>query len=94
MAKKLCDKTLGPKNIPVAYIGDTIADIQTVINARKIIPDQKFISIAVAPPHLHLKRSLKEREIYESKLKTAGADLVLNSTNDIKRNLFNLFYQD
>ena len=84
LAKRLCEKELGPKNIPVAYIGDTIADIQTVINARKIIPDQKFISIGVAPPHLHLKSRRKERDLYESKLKNAGADLIVNSVKDLK----------
>ena len=64
----------------------------TIVNSRKKIPGQKFISIAVAPPHLHLKRSFKEREIYESKLKSAGADLILNSTNDIKKILCDLFF--
>ena len=84
LAKKLCDKQLGSKNVPIAYIGDTIADIQTVINARKIIPDQEFISIGVAPPHLHLKSRLKEKDFYESKLKNAGADIIVNSVNDLK----------
>ena len=76
-------KKLGPSNIPIAYIGDTIADVQTVLNARKKIPSQKFISIGVAPPHLHLEERKKERKIYESKLKEVGADLILNSVNDL-----------
>ena len=53
LASKLSENSLGDKNVPIAYVGDTIADINTVSNAKKIIPSQKFISIAVAPPHLH-----------------------------------------
>ncbi len=83
LAKKLSNKKLGSSNLPIAYIGDTIADVQTVLNARKKIPSQKFISIAIAPPHLHLESRKKERNLYESKLKEEGADLILNSLNDL-----------
>ena len=57
--------------------------INTVINARKIIPSQKFISIGIAPPHLHSKSRLNERNSYEKNLKDAGADLILNSINEL-----------
>jgi len=83
LAKKLSKNKLSSTNIPIAYIGDTIADVQTVLNARKKIPSQKFISIGVAPPHLHLEERKKERYLYESKLKEVGADLILNSVNDL-----------
>ena len=84
LASKLCRKNLGHKNIPIAYVGDTIADIYTVNNAKEKIPSQIFISIGVAPPHLHLESRRIERSSYESKLKEAGADLILNSVNDLK----------
>ncbi len=84
LANKLSDRSLGEKNVPIAYVGDTIADINTVSNAKKRIPSQKFISIGVAPPHLHLESRIKERTLYESKLKEAGADLILNKVNDLK----------
>ncbi len=83
LAKKLSKNKLGSSNMPIAYIGDTIADVQTVLNARKKIPNQKFLSIGIAPPHLHLEELKKERTLYESKLKNAGADLILNSVNDL-----------
>ena len=83
LAKKLSKNKLSSTNIPIAYIGDTIDDVQTVLNARKKIPSQKFISIGVAPPHLHLEDRKKERKIYESKLKEVGADLILNSVNEL-----------
>ena len=84
LSKKILGDKLGSSNIPIAYVGDTIADINTVINARKEIPSQKFISIGLAPPHLHLKSRIKERISYELNLRNAGADLILNSINDLK----------
>ena len=83
LARKLSKHRLGSSNIPIAYIGDTIADVQTVLNARKKIPNQKFISMIVAPPHLHLKGRKKERNLYESKLREEGADFILKSLDDI-----------
>ena len=83
LSKKILGDKLGSSNIPIAYVGDTIADINTVINARKEIPSQKFISIGLAPPHLHLKSRIKERISYELNLRNAGADLILNSIYDL-----------
>jgi HAD superfamily phosphatase len=84
LSKKLLGDKLGSSNFPIAYVGDTIADINTVKNAKKEIPSQKFISIGIAPPHLHSKSRLNERYSYEKNLKDAGADLILNSINDLK----------
>ena len=83
LASNLCRKNLGPENIPIAYVGDTIADIHTVNNAKKMIPGQNFISIGIAPPHLHLGSRIKERKLYESKLTEAGADLILNRVDEL-----------
>jgi len=91
LSKKLLGNKLGESNILIAYVGDTIADINTVINARKEIPSQKFISIGIAPPHLHLKSRLKERNLYEKNLQNAGADLILNSINDLQKINLELF---
>ena len=91
LSKKLLGDRLGALNIPIAYVGDTIADINTVVNARKEIPSQKFISIGIAPPHLQLKSRLTERNTYEKNLKNAGADLILNSINDLKNINLDLF---
>ena len=84
LASKLCRDNLGHENIPIAYVGDTIADINTVNNAKTKIPSQNFISIGIAPPHLHLGSRIKERQLYESKLRKAGADLILNTVNELK----------
>ena len=84
LSKNLLGDKLGESKIPIAYVGDTIADINTVMNAKKEIPSQKFISIGIAPPHLHSKSRLNERHSYEKNLKDAGADLILNSIHDLK----------
>ena len=91
LSKKLLGDKLGKSNIPIAYVGDTIADINTVINARREMPSQKFISIGIAPPHLHLESRLKERNLYENNLRNAGAELILNSINDLKKINLDLF---
>jgi len=84
LSKKILGDKLGSLNIPIGYVGDTIADINTIMNAKKEIPSQKFISIGIAPPHLHSKSRLNERNSYEKNLQDAGADLILNSINDLK----------
>jgi len=91
LSKKLLGDKIGLSNVPIAYVGDTIADVNTVINARKKIPSQKFISIGIAPPHLHLKSRLKERNTYEKNLQKAGADFILSSINDLKNINLDLF---
>ena len=84
LAIKLCHGDLGASNMPIAYVGDTIADVKTVINARKEIPNQKFISIGIAPPHLHINSRKKERNLYELKLLDAGANLIIRSIYDLE----------
>ena len=91
LSKKLLGDKFGESNVPIAYVGDTIADINTVTNARKEIPSQKFVSIGIAPPHLRLKSRLKERNSYEKNLQNAGADLILNSIYDLKNINLDLF---
>ena len=58
LSSKLSKKPLGFSNPPIAYIGDTVADVKTVINARIKIPDQKFISLAIAIKGAESKPSL------------------------------------
>ena len=91
LSSKLSKKSLGLSNHPIAYIGDTVADVKTVINAQIKIPDQKFISLAVAPPHLHVASSLEKRLRYEAELRKAGADLIIKSMENLKNEILNLF---
>tara|TARA_B100000965_G_scaffold74263_2_gene58645 strand:- start:2167 stop:2895 length:729 start_codon:yes stop_codon:yes gene_type:complete len=90
LSYKLSKMPLGVSNPPIAYIGDTVADVKTVINARSRIPQQKFISIAIAPPHLHKNGNYERRINYEIKLKEAGTDLIIKSMDNLKDEIFNI----
>ncbi len=83
LSSKLLDSNLGEKTPPIAYVGDTVADVLTVQRARKVSPFQRFVSIAVAPPHLHKPKESSNRLVYEKQLKKAGADLILKRTKDL-----------
>ncbi len=83
LSTQLAQKSLGSDIPTIAYLGDTVADVLTVKNAQKKIPSQKFLSFAVAPPHLHSKEHIDSRINYEKQLKVAGADRILKSTNEI-----------
>jgi HAD superfamily phosphatase len=71
---------LGAAAPPVAYLGDTVADVLTVQRARQVCPQQRFFSLAVAPPHLQGPERLEARHAYEEQLRQAGADWILPST--------------
>ena len=58
-----------------------MADVLTVQRARAQCPDQLFLSLAVAPPHLH--GHPEARLAYEAKLLEAGADAVIPSTTKL-----------
>ena len=60
-------------------------DIQTILNAREFHPSQRFISIGVTPPHLQTLENAHKQSQYESKLKAAGADLIIKSVFDLKK---------
>ena len=46
-------------------------------------PEQPFVSLAVAPPHLQTAEQAAARDIYEQRLREAGADHVLPTTEAI-----------
>lgn len=77
-------QTLGPQGPPVAYVGDTVADVETVQRARRRRPDQCFLSLAVSPPHLHAPEQQARRQAYEQRLVAAGADHLLRTTADLR----------
>ena len=74
---------LGPDAPPVAYLGDTVADVLTVQQARRQLPAQRFLSLAVAPPHLHSQEAAARRGPYEARLREAGADAVIPATDQV-----------
>jgi HAD superfamily phosphatase len=85
LAARLAGGMLGPEAPAVAYLGDTVADVRTVQRARALCPGQHFLSLAVAPPHLHSQP--EARAAYEAKLLDAGADAVIASTSSLLEDL-------
>lgn len=78
LAAQLAGGVLGEEAPTVAYLGDTVADVLTVQRARAQCPGQRFLSLAVAPPHLH--GHPEAQAAYEARLREAGADAVIPST--------------
>jgi HAD superfamily phosphatase len=85
LAAGLAGGDLGAGAPPVVYLGDTVADVLTVQRARATCPGQRFLSLAVAPPHLHGYPGA--RAGYEAKLLEAGADAVIPSTGALPQHL-------
>ncbi len=83
LSKQILSKTLNNNLQPIAYLGDTVADVLTIKKARERFPNQSFISLAIAPPHLHKKENIEERKAYEKILRDKGADKILESINEI-----------
>lgn len=73
-----------PSHLPVLYVGDTVADMYTVIHAREQQPEKEWRAIGVLPPHVHtpVSRSLD----YTLTLKKAGADIVLRNVQELTPN--------
>ena len=82
LATTLLAGRLESESVPVAYLGDTVADVITVQRAREQHPRQRFLSLAVAPPHLHRPEARERRWLYEEQLRAAGADAILGSTGE------------
>lgn len=63
------------QTLPVLYVGDTVADMQTVQNAHQQYPGQSWIAVGVIPPHAQTTAEYAEQ--YADKLTAAGAAIVL-----------------
>ncbi|PZV14316.1 MAG: TIGR01548 family HAD-type hydrolase [Pseudanabaena sp.] len=63
----------------VVYVGDTVADMLTVVKARIYDPNYQYLAVGVIPPHV--SQDLRDR--YAALLKENGADIVLNSVLEL-----------
>ncbi len=70
----------GTLNRSVIYVGDTVADMYTVQNARKLQPRRWWIGVGVLPPHV---QDSSAKEDYISLLTTAGAAIVFNNVQEL-----------
>ncbi|WP_019505104.1 TIGR01548 family HAD-type hydrolase [Pleurocapsa sp. PCC 7319] len=70
-----------PANIPVLYLGDTVADMYTVVKAQEIKPGRNWIGVGILPPHVQISETRKAD--YAQKLMAAGAEIVLSNVEKL-----------
>jgi HAD superfamily phosphatase len=71
----------------IFYVGDTVADMHTVVNARTQQPDRQAIAIGVLPPHILAEPS--QVPSYRESLMQAGADRVIDNILELTPMLIN-----
>lgn len=70
-----------PPDLPVIYAGDTVADMQTVVQAKATAGDQReWLAVGVLPPHVVAGQEAY-RKAYREALTKAGADEVVSGVN-------------
>jgi len=69
------------ETVPVFYVGDTVADLQTIQNSRAIAPQRPWISVGILPPHA--QRDTAYQAAYTDKLQATGAATVLASVEQL-----------
>jgi HAD superfamily phosphatase len=60
--------------LPIIYVGDTVADMYTVVKAKSMTVDRQILAVGIIPPHVENNRIDK----YTANLIEAGANIVLN----------------
>jgi HAD superfamily phosphatase len=70
----------GTREFPIIYVGDTVADMYTIINARKVQGERNLIAVGVLPPHILAEVSLNE---YRASLIRSGAEIVINNVQEL-----------
>lgn len=65
----------------VIYVGDTVADMYTVENARQVQPDRQWLGVGVLPPHV--QEAEADSLSYAETLKQAGATIVLKNVGEL-----------
>jgi HAD superfamily phosphatase len=80
-ARKLEQTAQIAPNFPVVYVGDTVADLQTVERAKAQEPTRQWFGVGILPPHTW---ELEEyATAYRQMLMQAGASLVLKNVNHL-----------
>lgn len=68
-------------NVPVFYIGDTVADLYAVKKAEAADASRRWIGVGVLPPHA--QSNAETAEAYRQRLRDAGAKMVLNNVREL-----------
>ena len=69
-------------HLPMGYVGDTVADVLTVVHARRQQPRLRCKALAVAPPHV-AAAAVPVRTAYRQHLLAAGADAIIGATTEL-----------
>jgi HAD superfamily phosphatase len=67
--------------VPVLYVGDTVADLQTIQQAKQVDPTRQWYAIGVLPPHV--LETVERQTAYRNVLQMAQADLVFDRVEDL-----------
>jgi len=67
--------------VPIIYVGDTVADMYTVEKAKALHPGRSWIGVGVLPPHV--QETPERRSAYEELLKEAGAAVVFSNVQQL-----------
>ena len=65
----------------IVYVGDTVADMHTIVNARTQQKDRKFIGVGVLPPHILADPS--QIASYRHSLLQSGAAIVFDNITQL-----------
>ncbi len=66
----------------VVYVGDTVADMATIVRAREQDAGRLFLAVGSLPPHV-VTGEPSVRVAYEAGLRSAGADAIVSSVGEI-----------
>ena len=71
----------GSDTTPVIYVGDTVADMQTIARARQAQPDRPWYAVGILPPHVQETETRKQA--YAQTLEQAGAQVVYGNVQEL-----------
>jgi HAD superfamily phosphatase len=73
--------------LPIIYVGDTVADMQTIVKARTVQPHRTFVAVGVLPPHI--LAATDQVNSYRDSLIRSGAKVVINNVKELTPELIN-----
>lgn len=66
---------------PVVYVGDTVADLYTLVKARSLFPSRTWIGVGVLPPHV--LKTPERSQAYADTLEVAGAAAIFRNVQEL-----------
>ncbi len=69
------------QKLAIVYVGDTVADMYTVENARRLDSSRPWIGVGVLPPHV--QETASRSDAYSETLLAAGAAVVFRNVQEL-----------